>query len=113
MWKTWLIVIVAALAPLGVAFADKADKVETEMIIDVRSPEEYAAGHADGAINIPYEHIVKGVLVAKGVNKDTPLVLYCRSGRRSALAADALKRAGYKRVTDAGSLEDFQSRRRR
>jgi rhodanese-related sulfurtransferase len=67
------------------------------VLIDVREESEYAAGHIPGAI-----HISKGVLErdieAKVPDPQTPLVLYCGGGFRSALAADALQKMGYTNV---------------
>ena len=68
-------------------------------VIDVREPGEYLAGHLPGAINIP-----RGVLEFKIgdnaalANKDLPIVLYCKTGGRAALAALNLQRMGYARV---------------
>jgi rhodanese-related sulfurtransferase len=66
-------------------------------LIDVREDDEWRAGHARGA-----EHLGKGVIerdiVAKVPDKDEELVLYCGGGYRSALAADALQKMGYRRV---------------
>ena len=67
------------------------------LLIDVRETEEWTQGHAAGAI-----HISKGVIEReienKVPNKDATIVLYCHSGARSALAADNLKRMGYRNV---------------
>ncbi len=67
------------------------------VLIDVREESEYAAGHIPGAI-----HISKGVLErdieAKVPDPQTPLILYCGGGFRSALAADALQKMGYTNV---------------
>lgn len=80
-------------------------------VIDVREAEEFAAGHLPGAINVP-----RGVLEFKlgstpelG-NPNAPLVLYCRSGGRSALAAYALNRLGYTDVLSmAGGYEAWKA----
>jgi rhodanese-related sulfurtransferase len=70
---------------------------DPHLLIDVREDTEYAAGHAAGAL-----HIGKGVIErdieTKVPDKDTPLVLYCGGGFRSALAADALQTMGYANV---------------
>jgi rhodanese-related sulfurtransferase len=70
---------------------------EKFVLIDVREESEYAAGHAAGAV-----HISKGVIErdieAKVPDPNTPLVLYCGGGYRSALAADALQKMGYTNV---------------
>lgn len=66
----------------------------TTAILDVRTPEEYAAGHVPGAINIPFDQ-VKDRLAEIGPGKDRPIVVYCRSGRRAAKALAVLHGAGY------------------
>lgn len=74
------------------------------LLIDVREADEYQQGYIKGALNIP-----RGVLefrtslsypgaVAELASKSTPIILYCRSGARSALAAKALGLLGYKSV---------------
>ncbi len=64
-------------------------------VLDVRAPEEYAAGHVPGAVNIPHDQIASRLAE---VPKDKDVVLYCRSGRRSALAAEVLADNGYTRL---------------
>lgn len=73
--------------------------------IDVRSAEEFAADHLSGAINIPYTEIVERIDEVT-TDKDAPIYLYCRSGRRSGIAQSALQQAGYTRVTNLGGLQD-------
>lgn len=73
--------------------------------IDVRSAEEFAAGHLSGAIHIPYTEIAERIDEVT-TDKDAPIYLYCRSGRRSGIAQSALQQAGYTRVTNLGGLED-------
>jgi phage shock protein E len=67
-------------------------------VVDVRTPQEFASGHVPGAINIPYEDVVRRA--AEIGPPSTPVVLYCRSGRRSAIAAEALRKAGYRELYD-------------
>lgn len=77
------------------------------MIVDVRTPEEYATGHAENAINIPVSDIEAGNLgVLAGVSRDTPVQLYCRSGARSGLALRLLQSAGFSQVTNLGGIEE-------
>jgi rhodanese-related sulfurtransferase len=64
-------------------------------VLDVRAPEEYAAGHVPGAVNIPHDQIASRLAE---VPKDKDVVLYCRSGRRSALAGEVLAGNGYTRL---------------
>jgi len=67
-------------------------------VVDVRTPEEFASGHVPGAINIPYDQIARRA--SEIGPPSTQVLLYCRTGRRSGIAADALDRAGYKKVFD-------------
>jgi phage shock protein E len=64
-------------------------------ILDVRTPQEYAEGHVPGAVNVPHDQIASRLAE---VPKDKDVVVYCRSGRRSALATDVLATHGYSRV---------------
>jgi rhodanese-related sulfurtransferase len=74
------------------------------IIIDVRTPEEYAQGHLEGAINLDVE---SGDFEAGLADLDPAAAysVYCRSGRRSAIAADVMAENGFTEVTDLGSLE--------
>ncbi|EEH63992.1 rhodanese-like protein [Gleimia coleocanis DSM 15436] len=74
-------------------------------IIDVRTPEEYAEGHVDQAVNID----VKSADFAQQVSELDPNVqyyVYCRSGNRSAVAAQYMLENGFTNVTDLGSVTD-------
>lgn len=73
-------------------------------IIDVRTPAEYAAGHLEGAINIDVESGQFAEQVAT-LDKAEDYAVYCRSGRRSAIAADQMSHLGFTQVTDLGSVE--------
>lgn len=84
--------------PTGAALA-RAGAV----VVDVRTPQEYAAGHAEGAVNVPFDELPRRA--AELGPPGTPIVLYCRSGRRSGIAASALRSAGYTRVWDAQRLD--------
>ena len=75
------------------------------VILDVRSAEEFAAGHVPGAINVPHDAL-EGRLSSLPELQDRDVVVYCRSGRRAALALDVLKRHGYSRLLHlAGDME--------
>ena len=74
------------------------------VIIDVRSPEEFAQKHLSGAINLPHDHITETIGTAVK-DKNADIVLYCRSGRRSGLAQEALQKLGYTRVKNLGAME--------
>jgi rhodanese-related sulfurtransferase len=73
-------------------------------IIDVRTPAEYAAGHIAGAQNIDYEAADFGTRI-EALDKAAPYVVYCRSGRRSALAQAQMKDAGFTDVKDGGAMD--------
>ena len=78
------------------------------LIVDVRTPEEFANGHYPGAINIPHETILE-VLNQLGVTADTSVILYCRSGNRSGQAEQVLQEKGFTEARNAGGLETLLS----
>jgi rhodanese-related sulfurtransferase len=65
-------------------------------VLDVRTPQEYAAGHVPGAVNVPHDQV--GTRLAE-VPRDKDVVIYCRSGRRTGLAAGVLGASGYTRLS--------------
>ncbi len=71
-------------------------------LVDVRSPGEFAAGHIDGALNLPVAEIVHRV--GEIGPPDKPVVLYCASGVRSAAAARMLKSKGFADVRNLGAM---------
>ncbi|HET8724028.1 MAG TPA: rhodanese-like domain-containing protein [Anaeromyxobacteraceae bacterium] len=71
-------------------------------VVDVRTPEEFAAGHVPGAVNVPYDELPRRA--AEIGPPSTAVVLYCRSGRRSGIAAEALRKAGFTKVYDFQSV---------
>jgi rhodanese-related sulfurtransferase len=73
-------------------------------VIDVRTADEFAAGHLEGAINLNVED---GTLQAglADLDPNAAYIVYCRSGRRSAIAAEAMAAAGFTSVTDLGALD--------
>jgi len=97
---------ILAIALLGLACAGVSAKT---VLIDVRTPEEYAAGHLDGAINIDHQVIGQRIGMA-GVAKDDEVILYCRSGRRSGIAAETLSGLGYKKVLNFGGMEEARKK---
>jgi phage shock protein E len=74
------------------------------LVVDVRTAEEFAEGHLPNAINIPFEQIVT-VFADKNIDTDQAVVLYCRSGRRSGIANDALISAGYSNTYNGGGYQ--------
>ena len=79
--------------------------IAQDYIIDVRTPQEYAADHIPGHLNIVHSQIVEGVK-AHNITTEDHIYLYCRSGRRAAIALEELNKSGYKNVTNVGGLED-------
>ena len=73
-------------------------------LIDVRSTLEFQMGHAEGAVNIPVDQLA--IRLSKGckMDKNDSITLYCASGARAGVAKTLLERAGYRQVTNAGSL---------
>jgi len=75
-------------------------------IVDVRESDEFNQEHIDGAVSVPLSDLVnKSNELLK--DKDQNLLLYCRSGRRSALAASLLSSLGYSRIYDFGGMDDW------
>lgn len=79
--------------------------------IDVRTAEEYAGGHVIEAVNIPYEEIVARIGEVT-TDKDAEIYLYCRSGRRSGIAMQALEAEGFSRVVNVGGLDQALNKAR-
>lgn len=76
------------------------------LLLDVRTPAEYAGGHIDGAKNVAVGELASQ-LDALGP-KDRPIVVYCRSGMRSRLGAATLRRAGFAAVHDLGPISAWR-----
>jgi rhodanese-related sulfurtransferase len=74
-------------------------------VVDVRTAQEYAAGHVPAALNVPFDRIAEQAAEIGGPG--TPIVVYCRSGRRSAIAAEALRGLGYTKVYDAQRFDTW------
>ena len=82
------------------------DSEEGYIILDVRTQEEYDQGHIPGAIVISHEEIpekAEDVLT----DKDQLILVYCRSGRRSKIAAEALVELGYTNIKEFGGIIDW------
>ncbi len=92
--------LLALCSPL----ASAADKIW----IDVRSAEEFQAGHLEGALNIVHTDIA-GKIATVTTDKNAEIQLYCRSGRRSGLAEAELKKLGFTNVHNAGGYEALKA----
>lgn len=114
-FTTRFLTIVAALAAVfGLTVAltgcssQTVDMSTVTAVIDVRTPEEFATGHLDGAVNINWEDPAFTDQVAT-LDKDGVYVLYCRSGNRAGQALDAMTSMGFANLTNAGSVNDAAS----
>lgn len=120
--KKWIPVILSALLLTGcgasaqdnlgyrqITMEEAAKRMEQEpaaIILDVRRPDEYQAGHIPGAINIPNETIGSEEL-PQLPDKDQTILVYCRSGNRSKQASEKLAALGYTQVLEFGGILDW------
>jgi rhodanese-related sulfurtransferase len=81
--------------------SDFSQPQTAHLLVDVRTPEEYATGHIAGSVNIPLQELSSRM---SEIPTNQPVVIYCRSGNRSAQAADLLKNAGYSQLYDLGGI---------
>ena len=81
---------------------------ENAVLLDVRTPQEYRAGHIPGSKNVPLQTIDKVASVAE--NKDTALFVYCYSGARSRQATAMLQHMGYTNVQNIGGIAAYQGK---
>jgi phage shock protein E len=77
------------------------------VLLDVRTPQEFNDGHIAGSVLLPYSDIDEASAAKAIPTKDTVVVVYCRSGRRSAIAATELRKLGYITVWDLGGIIDW------
>ncbi|MEV1128692.1 rhodanese-like domain-containing protein [Agromyces sp. NPDC049794] len=108
------------LAPLAVIFAvvlgvtacapttEGIDVASDTVIIDVRTPAEYAEGHLDGAVNIDVQSPEFDALVSE-LPSDGEYVVYCRTGNRSAAAIDRMETLGFTSLVNAGGVDAASS----
>ena len=82
------------------------DTEEGYIILDVRTQEEYDQGHIPGAIVISHEEITEKAEKVL-TDKDQLILVYCRSGRRSKIAAEALVELGYTNIKEFGGIIDW------
>lgn len=92
------------IAPAAVK--ERLDKGEKLIIIDVRTQDEYNSGHIAKSLLLPYDEIEK-----KAANlltdKSAAIIVYCRSGNRSKIAAETLIKLGYTNVADMGGISGW------
>ncbi len=94
---------VQAISPAGYQ-EQFAENSTDHLLIDVRTPEEFASGHIEGAVNFPVDTLASRL---SEVPEGKAIVVYCRSGNRSATAARILADAGYSGIYDLGGLQGW------
>ena len=108
MIKKMLIGAVASVTMVACSSVSSTSDVDVKadsVIIDVRTPAEFAEGHVEGAINLDLE---SGQFEAELPNLDPaqPYIVYCRSGRRSGVAVEIMKASGFTQIIDYQTLEN-------
>lgn len=116
--KPWIIAFIFLIILAGVALASQrrssssvlanaSAKPDSSLVIyDVRTADEYTAGHVEGANLLPLQDIQKGIRPSEPT--DASIGIYCRSGSRAKEAISLLQKAGYTNLTDLGGLGDVQ-----
>jgi phage shock protein E len=104
------VLLLLVLAFPAIAQTVTYDGIRQDAIVDVRTPAEFQAGHIKGAVNIPLNTIESGIQAVHGINKDSQILLYCRSGRRSALARKLLAQQGFRHVQDGGGIGALEAK---
>ena len=89
--------IVETITPAELA--QRLKEPNPPIILDVRTREEYAAGHIDTAVNLPHDELERRLGEIPG-DKSSEIVVYCRSGKRARIAEKILVEKGYKNVKD-------------
>ncbi len=87
---------------------EKEIKSDSFQLVDVRTPQEYTEGHIDGALNINVQSDDFKELAQRELSKDSTVLVYCRSGRRSLDAAEMLTRLGYNVVNLKGGIIEWK-----
>ena len=79
------------------------------VLLDVRTPEEHKSGYLEGAVLLPLAEL-ESKISSKVADKNTPVYIYCRSGRRAGTAVETLKAMGYTDLHNLGGLKDAQEK---
>jgi Rhodanese-related sulfurtransferase len=113
-----IVIMMSAMQSFGCSHSDnivsvsavefeKAIKADSVQLLDVRSPQEFAEGYIAGAININVQSDDFRQRADKELSKDSTILVYCRSGRRSMDAAETLTELGYKVVNLKGGIIEW------
>ena len=79
------------------------------VLLDVRTPEEHKNGYLEGAVLLPLAEL-ESEIFSKVADKNTPVYIYCRSGRRAGTAVEKLKAMGYTDLHNLGGLKDARKK---
>lgn len=82
-----------------------ARRAADTVLVDVRTAQEYRAGHLPQSVNVPLDRMEMVRQAAPDL--DAPMYVYCRSGARSAQACAAMERMGYTKVQNIGGIMDY------
>ncbi len=113
MLKKLLALILGGAMALPATSAIASERADTAwqlvesgaLLVDVRTPAEFAQGHLDNAINIPLDTVETGF---NDIAKDRSIVVYCRSGNRSGIAMQSLVKQGFINIHNGGGLSEMQ-----
>lgn len=110
LWAPLTTLLVLVLTSVAQAENDLAvirAGLDSPLIIDVRSGGEFESGSIDGAVNLPVQGL-PDTLIDTGLELDHEVIVYCRSGRRSAQAKTLLEAAGFTLVFDGGPMAQLE-----
>ncbi len=96
--------VIGTTAALAGCSSSTAGLAQGTVVLDVRTPAEYASGHLEGATNIDIENATFASKVAK-LDKNTPYFIYCRTGNRAGQAITAMKSTGFSNLTNGGGVD--------
>ena len=93
-----------------ITYMEAKEKIINEgaILVDVRTEDEYNEKHIDGSVLLTLDTISEDTVSSVIDNKDTPVIVYCRSGNRSAQALTKLEALGYTEVYDLGSIDNWE-----
>mgnify|MGYP003952192525 CR=1 FL=1 len=109
-WLVPALVGLVGFAALGACSSDSgnagsAGGASEAVVIDVRTPEEFASGHLDGALLIDIQAADFDERIGE-LDREASYVVYCRSGNRAGVAIERMAQLGIKKAVNAGSVED-------
>ena len=110
--KTLILILcgIVLLAISGCCSTESKMSMENNaVLLDVRTPEEHKSGYLEGAVLLPLAEL-ESKISSKVADKNTPVYIYCRSGRRAGTAIETLKAMGYTDLHNLGGLKDAREK---